>query len=1212
MSSDSAEVAEDYRLALEDLSSNMRFEISNLTVIARENTEHALAIAEALQQHILKAPPNKKLPALYVLDSIVKNVGTPYTLYFGRTLFKTFMESYAVVDQPVRRKMEEMLRTWKEPVPGSMDSRPVFTHELVRPIENALMRARAASMPQQGIMPGRARSAMPHRDTPTPPGMRGNGAPQGYPAQQYPPQNGNSPFPGQQDIQNLIVATKAEFSHNPHDASVQNRLRALLDLQGIVQSTSLPPDQLELIKNKVTELAAVNMRGLSAQNSTPTPATVPPQAPPAPPVAVTPSPAPAAPAMGSVTLDSLLGQGALAALMARQSATPQNATPTPTPPYANVAIRSPPPTHMEPPKPAAAPAPSPAPAAPAQASNPLALLDQLRLAGMLPAATPPAAPVAPPPAFDIAPGKGVNAAALKQPFHPSLLSRLYDELGPPCTQCGRRFKTDEEGRKKKTAHMDWHFRVHQRSNEAEKRGMHRSWYVDQHDWVKSREVVDADHIPAPDEASAQAVKAAAEAAKPKYIPVPEPSKGINTVCPICQDRFENKWLDTAQEWVWLDAVLVGNRAYHASCHAEATQDRESTPGITRPPESLLGKRKADTSMSSPKLTLGRMHCWRAVFLTMISFEKGRILEDLHVARPIQRPCASVDHHPNPPPDEAIMAVDCPICNKPVKPSEINSHIDSGCTSFIFDKDKDPTPPQSQTPQATGSQKRSASTFFSTPAPKRQVAPDGRVVTTPINGALQPVIGKKRTFEEGPGAVFGTGLRVKLEATAEERGGESTTPSAVRKEQDADGRVVKKTKTQRSAPLAERMRPRTLDQVCGQELVGPNGVLRSLIESNRVPSMILWGASGTGKTTIARCIANMVGSRFIELNATSTGVGEVKKLFQEAINDAALTGRKTIIFCDEIHRFNKAQQDVFLKPVEDGTVTLIGATTENPSFKVANALLSRCRTFTLQALTTEDVVRILKRALEEEASVYPPTPLLDDAMVSYLARFSDGDARTALNLLELALSLTTREGITQEDIKASLTKTLVYDRAGDQHYDTISAFHKSVRGNDPDAALYYLARMLQSGEDPLFIARRMVVIASEDVGLADNTLLPLATAAYTATQQIGMPEARIPLAHCAVALCAANKSTRAYRGLNNAYAALREPGVASLPVPLHLRNAPTRLMRDLGYGAEYKYPPNYRDGLVRQTYLPDELVGRTFLEERDLGTEVDPDMAMGGT
>lgn len=555
-----------------------------------------------------------------------------------------------------------------------------------------------------------------------------------------------------------------------------------------------------------------------------------------------------------------------------------------------------------------------------------------------------------------------------------------------------------------------------------------------------------------------------------------------------------------------------------------------------------------------------------------------------------------------------MAVDCPLCHKPVT-SEINKHIDSECEGFIREHSKASStpPPQSQTPQPSTA-KRSASNFFSTPVPKRQAAPDGSKLATP----LKPAAGKKRTFEEGPGATNQSSVSLpgKLDPVAEATNGE-TSPTSTFARQD-DGRAAKKKKTQRSAPLAERMRPQTLDEVCGQELVGPSGVLRSLIESNRVPSMILWGASGTGKTTIARCIAAVVGSRFIELNATSTGVAECKKLFQEAANDLSLTGRKTIIFCDEIHRFNKAQQDVFLKPVEAGTVTLIGATTENPSFRVANALLSRCRTFTLQSLAAEDIVAILKRAIKAEESVYPPTPLLDDDMVAYLARFSDGDARTALNLLELALSLTSREGITQEDIKASLTKTLVYDRGGDQHYDTISAFHKSVRGNDPDAALYYLARMLQSGEDPLFIARRMVVIASEDVGLADNSLLPLATATYTATQQIGMPEARIPLAHCAVALCAAKKSTRAYRALNNAYAALREPGVAALPVPLHLRNAPTRLMRDLGYGAEYKYPPNYRDGRVKQTYLPDELVGRTFLEDRDLGTEVDPDLEMGGT
>ncbi|KAF4971719.1 hypothetical protein FSARC_1518 [Fusarium sarcochroum] len=574
MSGDSAEVAEDYRLALEDLSSNMRFEISNLTVIARENTEHALAIAEVLQQHILKAPPNKKLPALYVLDSIVKNVGTPYTLYFGRNLFKTYMESYAVVDQPVRRKMEEMLRTWKEPVPGSMDSRPVFSHELVRPIENALFKARAASMPQAGMMPGRPRSAVPHRDTPTPPGMR---FPPGHPAQQYTSNGGQSLS---NDIRNLIVAIQTEAARNPQDAGVQTRLRALLDLQAIVNSTSLPPDQLELIKNKVTELAAVNLMAPLAQRPAPTPTPpVPVQARPMPPVSVAlPQPAAPAPAPEGVTLDALLGKGALAALMARQSATPQSATPTPQPPQVQPEPPKPPmPTMSAIPTMPTIPAFPTMPAMPATSQAPWSLLDQLRKSGLLPPA-----PV---------PG-GINVAALKQPFQPSLIRQLHNDLGIPCTQCGRRFRDDAAGKKQKIAHMDWHFRVHQRTNEAEKRGIHRSWYVDQRDWLKSREAVDVDHIPAPEEIAAQASKAS-EAAKPKYIPVPDPSRGINTVCPICQDRFENKWLDTAQEWVWLDTVLVGNRAYHASCHAEATRDRENTP--------VLGKRKAETSIASPKV-----------------------------------------------------------------------------------------------------------------------------------------------------------------------------------------------------------------------------------------------------------------------------------------------------------------------------------------------------------------------------------------------------------------------------------------------------------------------------------------------------------------------------------------------------------------------------------------------------------------------------------
>lgn len=342
--------------------------------------------------------------------------------------------------------------------------------------------------------------------------------------------------------------------------------------------------------------------------------------------------------------------------------------------------------------------------------------------------------------------------------------------------------------------------------------------------------------------------------------------------------------------------------------------------------------------------------------------------------------------------------------------------------------------------------------------------------------------------------------------------------------------------------------------------------------------------------------------------------------------------------DEIHRFSKSQQDVFLGPVEAGQITLIGATTENPSFKVANALMSRCRTFTLTKLTDDGIFGILKRALIREIPGLPtpsPSPssedhmkredeehksssndddsyhlLTDDhyALVRYLANFADGDARTGLNLLELAVDLCGRPHMTAEDIKKSLTQTLVYDRAGDQHYDTISAFHKSVRGSNADAALYYLARMLQSGEDPLYVARRMIVMASEDIGLANNTLLSLATATYTAAQVVGMPECRINLAHCAVALCEAPKSVRSYRGLCAAYDSLKEPGMAGLPIPIHLRNAPTKLMKELGYGKEYKYNPDFVDGRVVQDYLPEKLEGRKFLSPDHLGDKVDPEIA----
>lgn len=567
-------------------------------------------------------------------------------------------------------------------------------------------------------------------------------------------------------------------------------------------------------------------------------------------------------------------------------------------------------------------------------------------------------------------------------------------------------------------------------------------------------------------------------------------------------------------------------------------------------------------------------------------------------------------------------VACPICNKSVKSRDINNHIDSGCESFI-DTDSPPLTQINGTPsqKLTSLQKSSipVSSFFQTPAAKRtalsNVAKDDAKPeffrNSTHNASPAP---RKRSFDD---LLREDSVRQKPGISHITSNNPSSPPNYI--ENLADELQIKKPKInafQKAAPLAERMRPRTLDDVCGQELVGPQGVLRSLIEQDRVPSMILWGGAGTGKTTIARCVASLVGNRFVEINSTNSGVAECKKIFTEAKGELGLTGRKTIVFCDEIHRFSKSQQDVFLGPVETGHITLIGATTENPSFKVQNALLSRCRTFTLQKLTDEDVRRILQRALTAERTRYEEelqsedlessfTTLIDSELISYLAAFSDGDARTALNLLELAMSLATRKETTKEDIKSALTKTLVYDRAGDQHYDTISAFHKSVRGSDADAALYYLARMLQSGEDPLYIARRMVVIASEDVGLADNTMLPLATSAYTAAEKIGMPECRIVLAHATVALCLARKSTRAYRGLNNAYAALKEPGVAGLPIPIHLRNAPTKLMKELGFGEEYKYNPNYKEGRVVQEYLPEQLKGRRFLEDRDLGTEIDP-------
>ncbi|PSN69053.1 P-loop containing nucleoside triphosphate hydrolase protein [Corynespora cassiicola Philippines] len=525
-------------------------------------------------------------------------------------------------------------------------------------------------------------------------------------------------------------------------------------------------------------------------------------------------------------------------------------------------------------------------------------------------------------------------------------------------------------------------------------------------------------------------------------------------------------------------------------------------------------------------------------------------------------------------------VECPLCFKPVKDTRINEHIDSGCTEHVLSQHND-TPAASKT-----------HSFFTPAAAARKIAitpKNANPASSPPAPSSAPPNADRHRTPPPP-------LKRSLGDTEDGRPTEPGSPSTKRKKLSA---------LQEVAPLAERMRPTSLDDVYGQDLVGPNGLLRGMVEEGKIPSMILWGRPGTGKTTIARLVANMSNARYVEINSTSSGVGDLKKIFSDAAKDLLLTKRRTIVFCDELHRFNKSQQDHFLGPVEAGQITLIAATTENPSFKVINALISRCRVFTLESLKDDDLVRILQRAMEAENCT---SPLLDQDMLKYFAAFSDGDARTALNLLDLAMNMAQkRPSITAEDLKKSLTKTLVYDRNGDQHYESISALHKSIRGSDPDAALYYLGRMLESGEDPLYIARRLIVVASEDVGLADNTMLPLATAAYSACEKIGMPECRINLAHAVVALSLAPKSTRSYRGLANVMAALKEPGVASLPIPMHLRNAPTRMMKDMGYGAEYKYNPDYVDGRAKQDYLPEQLLGRQFLEDKDFGDKIDDDI-----
>lgn len=421
--------------------------------------------------------------------------------------------------------------------------------------------------------------------------------------------------------------------------------------------------------------------------------------------------------------------------------------------------------------------------------------------------------------------------------------------------------------------------------------------------------------------------------------------------------------------------------------------------------------------------------------------------------------------------------------------------------------------------------------------------------------------------------------------------------------------------QSMAPLAARMRPRTLDEVVGQEdLIGPGRPLRVAIETDRLPSLILYGPPGSGKTTLAEVIAKTTKADFAKLNAVGSGVADVRRVLEQARDALKFHGRRTVLFIDEIHRFNKAQQDALLPAVEDGTVVLIGATTENPYFSVNAPLLSRARVLRLQALTDEQLVTLMERALQDkERGLGRRHVRLEDDAVAELLRAANGDARSALNNLESAVDLAAAKArsegapadgpvtVTADVVRAAVqTRTVVYDADGDAHYDTMSAFIKSMRGSDPDAAVYWLARMLEAGEDPRAIARRLIVHAAEDVGNADPTALLVATSAAAAVEHVGLPEARIPLAQAAIYIATAPKSNATYMAIDKALAAVRNERWE--PVPIHLRDTSYRGARQLGHGAGYKYPHDYPGHFVPQQYLPDNVKDRSFYEPSDQGHE----------
>ncbi|GJP95941.1 werner helicase interacting protein [Aspergillus niger] len=510
---------------------------------------------------------------------------------------------------------------------------------------------------------------------------------------------------------------------------------------------------------------------------------------------------------------------------------------------------------------------------------------------------------------------------------------------------------------------------------------------------------------------------------------------------------------------------------------------------------------------------------------------------------------------------------CPICQKHVLLSEINEHLDSGCQKFIA---------------ITHLQSTISSTLsendcnYLQPTEQRQ--------------------SKENRKSTGPSAsVTGSSKRAVSQ------------PDSNTTRKKAHAGLATEQLHLRHAPLAEQVRPRCFDDIVGQKsLIGPNGTLRRLIEQDELPNLILWGPPGSGKTTIARIIGPMMRRKIYEISSLTTITTEYRDIVTKATHDGR---NKSIIFCDEIHRLTRPQQDIFLDAMRRNKITLIGATTENPSLNIHHTLVYKCRVFTVAKPTTTDLATILRRSLISQTHL-KSSPLLDDEFLQYIAGFADGDSRTALNVLEIATDLCRRPNMTKEKLKYSLTKSLLYDRSGDQHYDTISALHKSIRGSDPDAALYYLVRMLQSGENPLFIARRLIVATSEDIGLANNVLQTYATSIYLMIEKLGINDAQSALAQLVITMCLSKKSTRSYRGLNNALAAVKEPGMGDLPIPFHILDRRPELLREADLVVTTDSQQSQKRLPSTQGFLPHALEGRKFLEDTDFLFKRDPDLSYG--